>query len=333
MTRRLSAVLPRAALGRLTGSLIGILLTASVVGGCAISPAQPEHAPHAQADDWEPPDREATFRSGEGPTVTVDAGHGNWHTISGRFAPFARLLAKDGYEVVEWRGPIAASTLDGTDVLVIANAVKGGEESTWVLPTPPALTDEEIATISKWVEGGGSLLLIAAHMPFPGSVEKLAAAFGLGFIDGYAKPAFDRSGTLTFTRSSSTLVDHPLTRGKSPAEKVSYVKSFTGQAFRLVGPAEPILMMPNDWWVFLPQDGLAPLKPDTAKMSSRDLVQGAVVRYGRGRVAAFGEAGMFTAQTQYRDGEVVRIGMSDPEAFQNAQFVLNVMHWLSGLLN
>jgi hypothetical protein len=29
---------------------------------------------------------------------------------------------------------------------------------------------------------------------------------------------------------------------------------------------------------------------------------------------------------------VHRMGMNDPEASQNAQFVLNVLHWLSGLL-
>ena len=45
-------------------------------------------------------------------------------------------------------------------------------------------------------------------------------------------------------------------------------------------------------------------------------------------MAAFGEATMFTAQVD-EDGPM---GMNHPEAPQNAQFVLNVLHWLTGAL-
>jgi len=38
------------------------------------------------------------------------------------------------------------------------------------------------------------------------------------------------------------------------------------------------------------------------------------------------------AQSAINGDKVVRMGMNDPEASQNAQFVLNVVHWLSGLL-
>jgi hypothetical protein len=40
---------------------------------------------------------------------------------------------------------------------------------------------------------------------------------------------------------------------------------------------------------------------------------------------------MFTAQSSIRDGAVRSMGMNHPSASENAQFVLNVMHWLSGL--
>lgn len=61
------------------------------------------------------------------------------------------------------------------------------------------------------------------------------------------------------------------------------------------------------------------------------MLQGAVLRFGRGRVALFGEAAMFTAQLAGPTRKPV--GMNAPEAGQNAQFVLNLLHWLSGLLN
>jgi hypothetical protein len=57
---------------------------------------------------------------------------------------------------------------------------------------------------------------------------------------------------------------------------------------------------------------------------------GALLTFGKGRVAVFGEAAMFTAQVS---GEQRRpMGMNMPTAAQNPQFLLNVMRWLSGLL-
>jgi hypothetical protein len=52
---------------------------------------------------------------------------------------------------------------------------------------------------------------------------------------------------------------------------------------------------------------------------------------GRGRVAFFGEAAMFSAQVAGREKRPM--GMNAPLAEQNAQFALNTLHWLSGLLD
>jgi hypothetical protein len=57
------------------------------------------------------------------------------------------------------------------------------------------------------------------------------------------------------------------------------------------------------------------------------------MRFGSGRVAVFGEAALFTAQSYVLDGVTRQMGMNHPSAAQNAQFVLNVMHWLTGLLD
>jgi hypothetical protein len=66
----------------------------------------------------------------------------------------------------------------------------------------------------------------------------------------------------------------------------------------------------------------------TPEMRGDDMLQGAVFRLGRGRVAVFGEAAMFSAQI--KGPQRVPMGMNAPEASENSQFVLNVMHWLSG---
>jgi hypothetical protein len=90
--------------------------------------------------------------------------------------------------------------------------------------------------------------------------------------------------------------------------------------------------MPPDWSVYFPYEA-GKFTRTTPAESARGLLQGAVLRHGQGRVAVFGEAAMFSAQTQVLGDQVIgRMGMNDPEASQNAQFVLNVLHWLSGLL-
>jgi hypothetical protein len=92
------------------------------------------------------------------------------------------------------------------------------------------------------------------------------------------------------------------------------------------------MSMPDDWQVFLPVEA-GEFDETTPVISARGLVQGAVLHFGRGRVAVFGEAAMFTAQTWVRDGVTGQMGMNHPSAAENPQFIVNVMHWLSGLLD
>jgi hypothetical protein len=303
-----------------------LAVLASALSACAAHPVS-----QAPAEDWRPSVSTPQFAPETGPRVRVDAAHGNFHTIDGRFAAFAALLRADGYRVAGADQPISSELLAGTDVFVIANAVKGGDSAEWVLPTPPALAPDEVTTLAAWVHNGGSLLLIADHMPFPGSVADLADAFGIVFLNGYAKKSASESGTLLFTQATGALADHSIVRGRNAAEQVTAIKAFTGQAFRPLVRVEPLMQMPVDWAVFFPREA-GEFSDTTPLESARGLLQGAVLRHGRGRVAVFGEAAMFTAQTASNGDQVMRMGMNDPEAAQNAQFVLNVLHWLSGLL-
>ena len=60
-----------------------------------------------------------------------------------------------------------------------------------------------------------------------------------------------------------------------------------------------------------------------------DFLQGALLHVGRGRVAAFGEAAMFSAQRK-GPGQVP-MGMNAPEAAQNARFTVAVLGWLASI--
>lgn len=304
------------------------VLAILVLAACA---AIDHPGPQPVETTWTPAVDNPAYATGEGPRIVVDAAHGNWHTVDGRFAPFADLLRADGYRVSGSSEPITAETLAECDVLVIANAVLGGENSVWTLPTPPALSEEEAELVITWVDGGGSLLLIADHMPFPASVERLAHAFGFTFYNGYAKPAFDESGTLVFTRENGLLAAHPVFQARSGSGAITRIKSFSGQAFAAPDEADVLMRMPENWSVFLPVDAFQPFTSQTARISARGLAQGALLSHGSGRVAVFGEAGMFTAQSlRLADGQIYHLGFADPDAHQNAAFVRNVVAWLSG---
>jgi hypothetical protein len=60
--------------------------------------------------------------------------------------------------------------------------------------------------------------------------------------------------------------------------------------------------------------------------SSQRLVAGAVLPFGKGRVAVFGEAAQFTAQLKGKTHQP--FGLNAPEATQNLTFLLNTIHWL-----
>ena len=287
---------------------------------------------HQSADErWRPDVSRPEFANGEGPLVLVDAAHGNFHTIDGRFSAFAKLLKLDGYRVRGADSEVTAALLDGVDVLVVSNAIRGGDDAEWTAPIPPAFTAREIDVIVDWVRAGGSLLLIADHMPFPGATVDLAREFGVGFNNGFAMRPTRAGGVLSFTRSGGSLADHAITRGRSEPESIEMITSFTGQAFSHVPPFEALMRMPDDWVVLLPTTAWE-FDENTPVLSAKGLSQGGVVRHGSGRVAVFGEAAMFTAQTSVRNGVVRRVGLNHPQAAENAQFVLNVMHWLTGRL-
>jgi hypothetical protein len=270
----------------------------------------------------------AAFREGEGPRVAIDEAHFNFHTADGRYAPFTALLRRDGFSVAPLRETFSRNALANVDVLVIANALNERNVEGWALPTPSAFAADEIAAVRAWVEQGGALLLIADHMPFGGAAAELGRTFGFEFSNGYATAPASRNGWFVFDRATGTLRDHPIVRGRNEAEAVTSVTTFTGQAFTATGGSD-LFVLPEGAVVALPEVA-GQITADTPRAPVGGHLQGAAVTVGEGRVAAFGEAAMFSAQVAGPDR--VRAGMNAPGAEQNAQFVLNVLHWLVGLL-
>lgn len=270
-----------------------------------------------------------TYTAGNGPVVMIDEAHQNFHTAGGRFLPFAELLRRDGYIVTGIGVPFSAESLKDATVLVISNALNERNVEDWSLPTPSAFTTEEIEAVRQWVEAGGALFLIADHMPFPGAAGELALAFGINFNNGFALDTTKR-GADFFRRQSGTLREHTVTGGRGDSERIDSVASFTGQAFQAENPAfEPLMVFDSGYISVMPEVAWE-FTDSTRMIDIGGWYQGGVMTFGEGRVAVFGEAAMFTAQIA---GEERRqFGMNSPYAPQNLQFLLNVMHWLTGVL-
>jgi hypothetical protein len=113
---------------------------------------------------------------------------------------------------------------------------------------------------------------------------------------------------------------------------VDNVTTFTGQAFRLDPSikAEP-LMVVSVGHQLLPPEVAFQFSERTPRIPAVNLLQGAIVYHGRGRVAVLGEAAMFSAQLAGPNKRPM--GMNSAEASENYRFALNVLHWLSGGLN
>lgn len=279
---------------------------------------------------YNPPIVDPAYTSNSGPRVSIDEAHTNFHTADGRYQPFAQLLRNDGYVVQRHRNEISLKSLEKTDVLVIANPIHEQNDKDWVLPTPSAFTQREIQELHSWVEGGGSLLLIADHMPFPGGAGDLANAFGVTFSNGFAYPGTNEKGKPDRFDLKSGLRESPVTKGRNSRETVTEIATFTGSAFRPPSSAIPIIVFGPGSYSLEPQKAWE-FNDTTKNIPIEGWCQGAIMEVGKGRLAIFGEAAMFTAQ---KAGSTRRpMGMSRPEASQNHQLLLNVMHWLTGLID
>ena len=266
---------------------------------------------------------------GKGPLVSLDEGHNNFHKVDGRYLAFAMLLRSDGYNVDSYQGDFAKSHLKDTRILVIANAINKINIENWYVPTPSAFSVEEIETICKWVKKGGSLFLIADHMPFGGAASELAAAFGFTFTNGFAADT-SKPGPAFFYRKDGSLTPCSITDGRNTDENVNKVVTFTGQAMQIPSEATSILRF-DDKYLLMETDTAWVFDSQTKYIMIRDWSQGAYMKYGKGRVVMFGEAAMFSAQLAGTGQN--KIGMNSNYADENYKLLLNIIHWLDGKMD
>lgn len=292
-----------------------------------------------QADpDFVPKNNSARFSKANSPLVFIDEGHNNFHTTSGRFKPFTDVLLSNGYTVQASTKILTVGYLKDADILVIANALDAGRHD-WAPPFKDAFTNEEVLAIKSWVFQGGSLMLIADHMPFPRAIETLAEAFGFTFSNGHVDQ-------FTFRTDDGSLPQHiiigkvvnslpatnlefsinELRNSSHYVSSITQVKSFGGSAFQIPAKAEPLLTLGSNTYSLVPEIPFQ-VNANTPRLPMENWHQGATLKMGKGRIAVFAEAMMFTSQIYTPTGK--KYGLVSRGAEQNEQFLLNIMKWLS----
>ena len=287
------------------------------------------------------------------PRVAIDEAHNNIHASGGLFKPFADLARTDGYDVVSNTAKFTSDSLQGKQVLVISNAV--GELENDNNNSTTAFTKPECDAVYEWVGRGGALFLIADHGPMGDAAAPLAQRLGVmlgnGFVfDTNPENFTDSAPTeLVFSERNHLLGKHPITRGRDNSEGLHKLVAFTGESVTIPRDASAILSLS-------PTTGEVPTRGDSQLLFGDDVAKAQANResaatkwpvggramaiafpLGNGRVVISGEAGMLTAQVfRKRDKNetvelVGKMGMDVP-GNDDRQYVLNVLHWLSGAL-
>jgi hypothetical protein len=287
------------------------------------------------------------------PRVAIDQAHDNFHTKDDLFKPFADLLRNDGYSVGANTAKFTSVSLQGIDVLVISNAIGKLENDN--NNSTPAFTKPECDAVYDWVQRGGSLFLIADHAPMGDGAAPLAERFGVklgnGFVFETNPDNFDDKDPteLVFSDHNHLLDSNPITRGRNGAERLHRLVAFTGESVTIPRGGNAILRLSPTVGEVHTREAVQPLYDDDAVKAKANLEAAArqwpivgramavAFKMGRGRVVVSGEAGMLTAQVfkeKDKDGTekfVGKTGMSVP-GNDDKQYVLNVLHWLSGVL-
>lgn len=259
-------------------------------------------------------------QEGKGTTVVIDEAHNNFHTVDGRYSPFAKVLRNSGYTVKGNTQLFTNQDLKNVNILVIANAINKHNLNQWRLPNPSAFTKEEIVAVNKWVMDGGSLFLIADHMPFAGAAAELAESFGFHFYNGFAMDTTKKNAGDIFTTAEKTLAN---LEALSP-DNLDSIATFTGQAFDIPGNAISILNFDHRYTLLMPEEAWA-FEKNTSRLPAKGKSQLAILQYGKGKLVVSGEAAMFTAQIA---GGSKKLGMNSPEGRNNYRLLLAIMKWL-----
>jgi hypothetical protein len=262
--------------------------------------------------------------------LCFDEAHHNVHLATRSYAAFVELARELGFSVRILTRAWSGETLAGCDLLVTAGPRSAGRERPLAERGGPAFTGAEADAAAGWVECGGGLLLVTDHPPIGGAARPLADRLGVGMGEAFTEDIehFDPDlGGLVFSRHTGLLASHPITDGRSAAERVERVGTFLGQS--LAGPPGSVSLLtlgPGAVDRTRGTDGVAwaDLSPGDPLAAAGGRSQALAMTPGAGRVVVTGEAAMLTAHGPASGFEAAGL--------DNRRFAANLLLWLAGRL-
>lgn len=213
---------------------------------------------------------------------------------------------RDGYKVSDAGAQIDLTSLSPCEIIVIVNPLHESNIQNWVLPNPSAFTEEEIEELNIWVKDGGSLLLIADHMPFAEAAYDLASSFGFMLSNGFATLEKESNQPDIFSLENGRLLESPVS-----GDEITMITLFTGSVFTFPEQAIPVMVFKKGDFSVEPEIAWQ-FQTNTDTLEINGFAQG----------APFGEAAMFTAQIINTEQGEFRIGINNERlAPQNLHFI------------
>jgi hypothetical protein len=294
-----------------------------------VSPAHSEW-PMSNDPAFDASVEQPAYEMSKGPVILLDGAHHNFFIKWDFIEPFARLAKADGYRPIVGQQTLSPAYLQAFDIVMIITALPFEFTSKTEVTTEKTFTDAEIDALYEWVEAGGSLLVFSEHAPFDQAINPLLQRFGISTSVGtIADPVhFDkvlgRPGWIEFSRKNGLLnPDHPIANGRNKTESINSVVSFGGSALEGAAYANLLRLSPTAE----NRQHATGVGPDG--MGDSQALAGTV---GSGKVLAFGDSNGFTAMVfKEQDGSANALGMNTAH-HDWRQFVLNSLHWLSGIL-
>jgi hypothetical protein len=269
------------------------------------------------------------FPKGKGPKVLIDAAHHNFIVEMGLAKPLIDVASSDGYQLKVDSMKFTKAYLSNYNMIVILPAMPFKFGSKSQVTDEITFTTEELNALHDWVSNGGSLLMFSEHAPIDKSVTPLFNKFGIQLTIGIVSDSLNCDSTfkisgyqslLKFNRSNGLLnVDHPLTNGENPNERINNITTYGGDGLMGQGYTN-IFKLSNSAYI-KKYNGSLPSGTANSQCLAGD--------FGKGRVVAVGDCNGFTAMYIVNsEGKKFPAGMQVPY-YDWKQFVLNTLHWLS----
>ena len=270
------------------------------------------------------------FPHPHGSTVLIDSYHPSiFHNKSpGKVdTGIIDILQKDGFKANFLLQPLMENSLTtGTNIFAIIGM---RNKRTRVL------SENEIVALKRWINGGGSLLLVVGHYPNGEGAIELMKALGVEYLNGYANyPGLpgekqdELCSHFAMSRENNLLTSHPVVAKNNPVMlPVNRVKFLCGGAvFRK--PEDVILDMPAGTNIYYHNEDNGNLV--LSEGSGQQLAGMIGFKYGKGRVVVAADQGIFRNLIKIFDSKRGYVTMNDPQA-DNAALFVNTMRWLAGL--